>query len=242
MVKTNLMSTHTDLDILRTAGWFSYCHYWRLHFSSSARDLGRWQKEEMTLAHIEPVSEASVCVKIPPRMESHCHWWAYGAAPFMVCLRLTFSAPRLRNTVNFLSALACFIIVVAYLYGNAIPLYNTTKWETSVQFTDRLPLPSFAFIIQNDDSSTASYTSDDSGYSIYAYTWDGDSPGPYSDNSTYIRTFQVGGTSYTALVANGSGAARNTTDPLGAYVEFDLTTICEYCPNCAQFRLIVFCR
>lgn len=55
-------------------------------------------------------------------------------------------------TINILNALFCLVAVALYLNLSAFPDYRNSRWTTDIQYEERLPIPSLAFIFKNDRS------------------------------------------------------------------------------------------
>lgn len=60
--------------------------------------------------------------------------------------------PSYLPTINILNALFCLIAVALYLNLSAFPDYRNSRWTTDIQYQERLPIPSLAFIFKNDRS------------------------------------------------------------------------------------------
>lgn len=54
---------------------------------------------------------------------------------------------------NIINALACFVIVVCYLFLSAIPKYNSAVWETAVEFPQNASVPAIAFLTLDGDAT-----------------------------------------------------------------------------------------
>ena len=57
-------------------------------------------------------------------------------------------------TINILNAVFCLLAVALYLNLSAFPDYRNSRWNTDVQYQERLPIPSFARIFMDDRSNT----------------------------------------------------------------------------------------
>jgi hypothetical protein len=44
-----------------------------------------------------------------------------------------------------LNALACFTLVLLYLYASVLPVYNTPKWSSGIGFVDGIQFPGLVF-------------------------------------------------------------------------------------------------
>lgn len=142
--------------------------------------------------------------------------------------------------MNVVSAIACFVIVVVYLYTSAIPDYNDINWEMTVNFTNTLPIPSFAFIIQHTGAgfqNSFNYTSSGDIPDFSATLYRGANLVNYPRSSlTEIPLsdfFTVDGESFwlnrTAFVANSSAipSTNNTGAPTGTNLVVTLNGTCK---------------
>lgn len=48
-----------------------------------------------------------------------------------------------------LNALACFTLVLLYLYASALPIYNTPEWSSGIGFVDGIQFPGLVFCFVN---------------------------------------------------------------------------------------------
>lgn len=160
------------------------------------------------------------------------------------CWRLILAAPQWKNFVNAFSAIACFIIIVVYIYTNAIPDYNNIDWEMTVNFTNTLEIPTFAFIIQHTGENyqnSFNYTTADGKPDFDATLFRQGQIVRYPSNSltevplNYAEINSKNGEIFwvnrTAFVANTSLALKmNTTGaPTAMTLTVALNGTCEYC-------------
>lgn len=152
-------------------------------------------------------------------------------------------APRWKNIVNILAALASFTIAICYLLLSAIPTYNTPIWESSVEFLDQVPVPAIAFVLQHTDGSgrplPINYTFID-GMSATSVTYTGfdvqsttDTPGGVYQE--LIEQHQYG--SFTAIVANNSALSSESSSPMGTGIAVTVYLTCESLSSTSRYLL-----
>lgn len=146
---------------------------------------------------------------------------------------MTATAPRWKNIVNILAALASFTIAICYLLLSAIPTYNTPIWESSVEFLEQVPVPAIAFVLQHTDGSgrvlPINYTFIE-GMSAHSVTYTGfdvqsttDTPGGVYQE--LIEQQRYG--SLTAIVANNSALSSEFSSPMGTGIVVTVYLTCE---------------
>lgn len=142
-------------------------------------------------------------------------------------------APRWKNIVNILNALACFLITICYLFFSAIPNHNTPTWEASVDVLNSVPVPALAFLLPHIDPQTtynpvelAPNTEDGD---LQAYVFVNTDVQPYNTTgSRYSEsiTLEAYSTPFTAVVANSSRVWPTLNNPIASGLTATLAITC----------------